>query len=241
MSIQDGIPVPKYYRLKESIRDMIEEQQLGEGHRIPSERELCERYGVSRMTARQAVKDLVNEGILYREQGRGTFVAGEKIRHETARLTSFTQDMHERGMEVSSTTLEAGIQDASPVVARMLKIDAGEPIVRIKRIRNADGQPMALETSHLRHGAANSLLEVDLSRSSLYEELRKLGINIVGADQRYEATLVRADEARHLGVSPGSPALLVERVTFDNIGKPSEYVKSLYRGDRYHVATTLRS
>lgn len=220
---------------------MIEEQQLGEGQVIPSERELCERHEVSRMTARQAVKELVHEGILYREQGRGTFVAGEKIRHETARLTSFTQDMRERGMEVSSTTLESGVYNATSVVARMLKIEAGEPIVHIKRIRNADGQPMALETSHLRHGAAERMLDLDLDRTSLYGELSKLGVNIVGAEQRYEATLVRAEEAKHLGVPSKSPALLVERVTFDNTGKPFEYVKSLYRGDRYHVATTLRS
>ena len=241
MSIQDDIPVPKYYRLKESIRDMIEQQQLGEGQLIPSERELCERYEISRMTARQAVKELVNEGILYREQGRGTFVAGEKIRHETARLTSFTQDMRDRGMAASSTTLESGVYNAAPVVARMLKIEPGEKVVRIQRIRNADGQPMALETSHLCHKAAKKVLDSDLDQISLYDELRKLGINIVGAEQRYEATLVRAEEAKHLGVPPESPALLVERVTSDDTGKPFEYVKSLYRGDRYHVATTLRS
>lgn len=158
-SIPDGIPVPKYNRLKENIRRMIEDEGLSEGQMIPSERQLCERYRVSRMTANQAIRELVNEGVLYREQGRGTFVAAAKIGHETARLTSFTQDMRARGMEVSSTLLELEVENAFASVARALRIDPEEGIIRLSRIRNADREPMTLETPAVRDGGFVSGLE----------------------------------------------------------------------------------
>lgn len=238
---QARIPLPKYYRLKESIRGIIEDRQLGEGDLIPSERELCEAHGVSRMTARQAVNELVNEGVLYREQGRGTFVAGAKLQHETARLTSFTQDMQERGMTASSKVLGVDVEGASTTVARLLGVDPEEQIIRLTRVRNAEGIPMALETSHLLYEVGKDILDVDLSQSSLYQELRKKGLEITSAEQKYEATLLDENEAIHLGIPAGRAALLVQRVTFDDSGRPFEYVKSIYRGDRYHVATVLHS
>ena len=237
---EDGLPLPKYYRVKESLREMIQTRGLGEGEMIPPERELCELYGVSRMTARQAVMELVNEGLLYREQGKGTFVAGQKLQHEAARLTSFTQDMKTRGMEVSSEVVEVAEDGAPPAAARALGIETGEPIVRVKRVRSADDQPMALETSHLLYDLARGVLDADLTKGSLYEELRKLGVKIAWAEQSYEATLVNDGEARHLGVPAGSAALLIERVTFDDGDRPFEYVKSVYRGDRYRVTTVLK-
>jgi len=232
-------PVPKYYQLKEIIRDMIEKQELGAGQAIPPERELCERYGVSRMTARQAVMELVNEGLLYRVQGLGTFVAEAKVPQDSGRLTSFTQDMQERGMEVSSTVIGVREEAAGPVVARLLRIDPGDRIIRVRRVRNADEKPMALETSHLLYEVAKGILDVDLSERSLYEELGKAGVRIATAEQSYEAVLVNEAESEHLGVPVGSPALLIERVTYDAEDRPFEYVKSVYRGDRYRVTTRL--
>jgi GntR family transcriptional regulator len=234
-------PLPKYYQLKEIIRDLIEKEGVGAGRAIPPERELCDRYGVSRMTARQAVMELVNEGLLYRVQGLGTFVAEAKVRQEAGRLTSFTQDMRERGMRVSSEVLEMGMEEAGPVAAKKLGIEAGEKIVRIRRVRNADGKPMALETSHLLYEEARGVLEADLSERSLYEELGRAGVRIAEADQSYEAVLVNEAEGDHLGVPVGSPALLMERVAYDVEGHPFEYVKSVYRGDRYRVAARLRA
>jgi GntR family transcriptional regulator len=236
----DGLPLPKYYRVKESVREMIRARGLQEGQMIPPERELCERYGVSRMTARQAIMELVNEGVLYREQGKGTFVAGQKLQHETARLTSFTEDMKTRGMEVSSEVLEVAEDVAPLAAARALGVGTDEPIVRIKRVRSADEQPMALETSHLLYDLARGVLDADLTKGSLYEELRRLGVRIARAEQSYEATLVNDGEARYLGVPVGSAALLIERVTFDDGDRPFEYVKSVYRGDRYRVTTVLK-
>lgn len=234
-------PVPKYYQLKEIIRDMIENDELGTGQAIPPERELCERYGVSRMTARQAVMELVNEGLLYRVQGLGTFVAEPKVRQGAGRLTSFTEDMRERSMRASSAVLGVGVESAGPVVARLLRIDPGERIICVRRVRNADGKPMALETSHLLYEVAKGILDVDLAERSLYEELGKAGVHIAAAEQSYEAVLVNDAESEHLSVPVGSPAMLIERVTFDAEERPFEYVKSVYRGDRYRVTTRLSS
>ena len=236
-----GSPVPKYHQLKEIIRDGIERDELPPGAAIPPERELCERYGVSRMTARQAVMELVSEGLLYRVQGLGTFVAEPKLGQGAERLTGFTQDMRERGMETTSTVLELEEEEAGPVVARILGIDPGGLIVRIRRLRNAAGRPMALENSHLLHEVAEGVLGVDLSSRSLYEELGKAGVRISGAEQSYEAVLVNEEESKHLGVPVGSPAMLIERVTHDAKARPFEYVKSVYRGDRYRVTTRLSS
>lgn len=238
--IDTNSPIPKYYQLKELLRGMIEAAELVEGQVIPSERELCERYGISRMTARQAVMELVNEGVLYREQGKGTFVAEKKVQQEAERLTSFTQDMGGRGMVVTSRVLEVEVEEAGPVVSRMLQVREGERTIRLRRLRNADGEPMALETSNLLYGVASGVLEADLSGGSLYEELARLGVGISHAEQSYEAVLVNESEAGLLGIPAGSPALLIERVTFDAEERPFEYVKSIYRGDRYRITSLLR-
>ena len=126
------------------------------------------------------------------------------------------------------------------MVALMLRADNGEKIVRVRRVRSADGETMALETSHLLHDVAAVVLDSDLSTRSLYDELRrKAGLRISRAEQSYEATLINAAESEHLRVPVGSAALLIERVTFDADDRPFEYVKSTYRGDRYRVTTSL--
>lgn len=238
-SIDAASPLPKYHQLKEIIRAMIEGGELGAGCMIPPEREFCERYSISRMTARQAIMDLVNEGVLYREQGRGTFVAEKKLRQESERLTSFTEDMSARGMAVSSEVLESVAEEAGPYVARMLRVEEGAGIVRVKRVRDADGEPMAIETSHLLHEVAEGIVGVDLSTRSLYDELRRAGVRIERAEQSYEAGLMSGADAGFLGAPAGSPVFLVRRVTFDENDRPFEYVESTYRGDRYRVTTTL--
>lgn len=237
--LDTGSPLPKYYQLKEIIRDLIEQEELREGSPIPPERKFCEQYGVSRMTTRQAIVELVNEGVLYREQGKGTFVAARKVRQEAERLTSFTEDMARRGMEATSRVLSLEATEAGPTVSRLLGVEEGEEIVRLQRVRNADGEPMALETSYLLHGIASGLLELDLSQRSIYDELRSRGVRMTRADQSYEATAIDEFEAEHLGVPVGSPALLLERVTYDDADRAFEYVKSTYRGDRYRITTTL--
>ncbi len=239
-SLDLSSPLPKYYQLKEIIRSMIESEELKEGEPIPPERKFCEQYGVSRMTTRQAIVELVNEGLLYREQGKGTFVASRKMKQEAERLASFTEDMARRGMEATSRIVDTEVAEAGPVVSRVLGVDEGRELVRIQRVRNADQEPMALETSYLLREVAGDLLDLDLSVHSIYDELRKRGVSIAWAEQSYEATVINEFECRHLGVPLGSPAFLLERVTYDETDRAFEYVKSTYRGDRYRITTVLR-
>lgn len=231
-SLDTGSSLPKYYQLKQIIRDLIEEEELREGDPIPPERKFCEQYGVSRMTTRQAIVELVNQGILYREQGKGTFVAGKKVKQEAERLTSFTEDMARRGMEAMSRTLEVGLAEAGPMAARLLNIDDGEKLLRVQYVRHADGVPMALETSYLLREVAEDLPGLASSNCSVYDELRRSGINIDRAEQSYKAKIINEVEAKHLGVEIGSPALLLERVSYDDTDRAFEYAKSTYRGDR---------
>jgi GntR family transcriptional regulator len=133
----------------ELLRERIRAGEWQPGDPIPSERELSERYGISRMTARQAVAELVTERLLYREQGRGTFVIRPTIRQQLLRLTGFSEDMRVRQQRPGARVLAAEMTPADAETAGHLRINVGRPIVRLRRLRLADGEPLALETAHL--------------------------------------------------------------------------------------------
>jgi len=233
-------PVPLYYQLKELIRDKIRSGEWAEGMRLPSERELCEQYGVSRMTVRQSITDLVHEGLLYREQGRGTFVRRARINQQLDRLTSFTEDMLNRGQTPNARVLSAGMCEADSMVAERLQLPPGQEVFRLYRLRTSDGEPLALELTHIYFPGCERLLEEDLEHNSLYVLLEtKYGIALVEALQEVEAGLAGKEEANLLRISPGSPVLLTRRTTYTDHGHPVEYAVSTYRGDRYTFCTRL--
>src|SRR5215471_6136578 len=144
-TIYRNSPVPRYHQLKEILREKIRAGELKPGDLIPSERELSETYGISRMTARQAITELVNEGVFYREQGKGTFVTRNKITQQLMRLTGFTEDIRSRGQLPSTKVLVAEMRPASEVVAEKLRISMGQLVFCIQRLRLADGEPLAIE------------------------------------------------------------------------------------------------
>src|SRR3954453_21586841 len=141
-------PVPKYFQLREILLDLIEDDELPVDAPIPSERELCQRFGLSRMTVRQAVDHLVTEGRLYRVPARGTFVARPKI-EMPLRLVSFTEDMLSRGLRPGAVDLDRRTVLADARLAGLFRVEPGTAIHVIDRLRTADGEPMALERSHL--------------------------------------------------------------------------------------------
>src|SRR5215211_3614472 len=143
-SVKSG-PLPRYYQLKEIIRERIRSGEWPAGSLIPSERELCERYGISRMTARQSISELVNEGLLYREQGKGTYVGRPKIPQQLLSLTGFTEDMQAREQRPGARVLEAGMWAADEITAERLRIKVGQPVYRLRRLRLADAEPLAIE------------------------------------------------------------------------------------------------
>jgi GntR family transcriptional regulator len=224
---------PKGEQLQEILEGFIE--TLEPGTRLPSERLLAQRYGVARATVTQAIDELAGKGLVYRVHGSGTFVAEPKFRQPQT-LTSFTEDMRARGMTPGSLMLTREAIPASPVIARHLQVPDGTPVVHIERVRTANGEPMALERTYLPANRFPGLEEVDLTDVSLYSLLgERWGVWVKSADQWASAVRPTEEEAEVLGVGSEQPALLFQRVTSDQTGNIIEYVRSVYRGDRYEV------
>ncbi len=233
-------PLPRYYQLKEIIREQVRSGAWRPGEPIPSERELCERYGISRMTARQSITELVNEGLLYREQGRGTFVGRPKIAQQLLRLTGFTEDITAREQRPGTRVLAAEMWPADEATTERLRVRPGQPVFRLHRLRLADAEPLALETAIVSFMGCERLLEDDLERTSLYRLLEtKYHQPLLEAEQEVEAGLAGAEEAEALGIAPGGPVLLTRRVTVTERQRPIEYATSVYRGDKYRFYARL--
>jgi len=212
---------------------------LQPGAVLPSERGLARRYGVARATVTQAVDALAAKGLVYRVHGSGTFVAEPKfLQPET--LTSFTEDMRARGMTPGSLVLAQEVLPAGALVARHLELVTGTPVVHFHRVRTADGEPMAVERTYLPASRFPGLEAVDLAGRSLYEALASgWGVPVAVADQWVGVARLTPDDARTLHVAPAVPALLFQRVTREGSGAIIEYVRALYRGDRYELHTRL--
>ena len=227
----------KQSETRERVRDLIE--QLGVGEAIPSERQLSADLGVSRLTVRAALDDLVREGYLVRRRGSGTFVSEPKIAQELT-MTSFSEDMRRRGMRPASKTLELKVVPAGARLGRFLHVSPSEPVVVAKRLRLADRETMAIETLHVREALVPGLTPRDLEERSFYELLReRYGIVIAGGLQTIEPTVTNDEESEALGVPLHSPAFLFERFSRDEGGELVEFVHSIYRGDRYRLVTDL--
>lgn len=227
-------PLPLYQQLKSLIEDRIASGEWLPGTQVPSERELCEQFQISRITVRLALADLVNEGRLVRTQGRGTFVAHPRIEQRLTSLTGFTQDMQSRGKRAGSQVLQLESTAALPNVARALQLKVGEPVILLKRLRLADSEPVAVETAYLPEIVCHGLVKEKLDGKSLYDLLRKnYNIHPTRAEQQLEAVACPAAEAKLLGIRRGSPVLHIHRLTFGRDGRPFETVESFYRGDKY--------
>jgi GntR family transcriptional regulator len=229
--------VTKQSETRSRVVDLIE--QLGVGDAIPSERQLSSELGVSRLTVRAALDDLVREGLLVRRHGSGTFVSEPKIAQELT-MTSFTEDMRRRGLSPASRTLELRVAPAGAHLGRLLHVSPSEPVVIISRLRLADRETMAIETLHVRESLVPGLSAADLERQSFYELLLdRYGIDVVGGTQTIEPTVTNETESEALGVPLHSPAFLFERTTRSSTGEIVEHVRSIYRGDRYKLITEL--
>ncbi len=227
----------KQSEARSRVLDLIE--QLSVGDAIPSERQLTQELGVSRLTVRAALDDLVREGLLVRRHGSGTFVSQPKIAQELT-MTSFTEDMRRRGMVPASRTLGMRVTPAGAHLGRLLHVSPSEPVLIVSRLRLADRETMAIETLHVREALVPNLTPRELEQRSFYEILEeRFGIVIVGGHQTIEPTVTNEEESSALGVPLHSPAFLFERTTQSASGEIVEYVRSIYRGDRYKLVTDL--
>jgi GntR family transcriptional regulator len=225
--------------LKAILLDKIVSGTYPPHTRLPSERELSETFSMSRMTVRQALSKLAQEGWIYTRQGKGTYVGVPKLSQGLV-IMGFTERMQELGMKPSSIVVDQYTQEASGDVASRLKLEPGTPILYVYRVRLADGVPTLLERAHVALSLCPQVANYDYSTHSLYEALRKeCNISLVRADQTLEAVLARPEEARLLDLEVPAALMLRLRVTYSSRDDPVEYVEGLYRGDRYKFDITL--
>jgi GntR family transcriptional regulator len=227
----------KQSQTREQVIDLIE--RTGVGGALPSERQLSVDLGVSRLTLRAALDELVREGFLVRRRGSGTFVREPKIAQELT-MTSFSEEMRRRGMTPGSRTLSLETTTAGAYLGRCLHVSPSERVVVAKRLRLADGESMAIETLHVPESLVPGLEPKDLDRGSFYELLaERFGITIVGGMQTIEPTVTNEEESEALDVPLHSPAFLFERTTRSENDDIVEFVRSIYRGDRYRLVSEL--
>jgi GntR family transcriptional regulator len=233
--------LPLYHQLYEIVRGDILDKKWQPGDMLPPESELIETYQVSRTTVRQVLDMLVNEGLIYRQRGRGTFVAHPTVEQAMVRIVSFEEDMRQRGMEPSTRVLSTELVPAPKETAELLQVEAGKELARLERLRLADEEPMLVEQANLVHDVCRGVLEGDYATASLRETLeREYGIRLSRASQVIRAVPATEHLAGALGVPLGSALLYVERVSFSQQDVPVELVRMYYRGDRYSLYTELQ-
>ncbi len=228
---------PLYLQLKGRIEELIRQGELREGQALPSERELAKRLGVSRLTVRRALDELVSGGMLVRRHGSGTFVAS-RVQRPLSVLTGFSEDMRQRGMTPASRWLRRERGTATPEEAIALSLEPGEAVVRLLRVRTADRLPMAIEHAVI---PVRFFPDPEGIEESLYAALKARGYGPEWALERLRAVSAGEREASLLGVPIGSALLYIERVSYLPGGTPLEFTRAHYRGDRYDFIAELRA
>jgi GntR family transcriptional regulator len=232
--------VPLYYQIQQSLLGDIRTGVLKPGQPVPSELEISAMLRVSRMTARQALKSLCDMGVVFSERGKGTFVSPLRLEKNLRQVVSFTDEMKARGLRPSSTLLSFETISPRREVSAALRLSSKHRVFCIKRIRNADSMPMGIECSYLpEHLYADLRAEFDPT-TSLYRTLADVyGVHIHLAEEVAEASSVDARQAALLKVKTGSPIFIFTRTSYVRSGQPVEYVRSVYRGDRYKIVNRL--
>lgn len=234
--------VPLYYQIYDLLKEEMENGTYLPGSQIPTEAELGERFSVSRITVKQAIQKLVTDGYLFRQQGKGTFVSKPKVNRKLSELISFHDEMLEKGFVPTSRLLELTVIPARSIVAQALDIREGERAIQVKRLRLADDEVMAVQSSYIPYALCPELANrKDVLAGSLYKILKQ-DFNLVPATghESYAAVVVRGGDAHILGVTEGSPAFSVRRFAYLADGTPVEYAESLLRADRYTLNVELK-
>jgi len=223
--------VPHHRRIEQVLRERI--SALRPGDRLPSDAELVAEFEVSRMTARNAMQRLAEEGLVARQPGRGSFVTKPPAHRRSDRLMTFSREMTRRGRTPSSKLLARAIRPSKRAEAISLDLAPGTPIVEVRRIRLADGQPIALETAILIRSCAPSVMAADLEGGSLHAAISAAGLRLRRGSGTVVASAATAQDARLLDLRRGAPLLIERRVIVDDDGRRIESTESRYAADRY--------
>jgi len=232
--LNKNIPTPLYYQLKEILRDYVFNSHTDLDKPIPTEQELSDIFEISRPTVRQAINELVVEGILYRVKGKGTFVSGPKIQQEFLQvLDSFNNEFKKKGLTPSTKVLGLDIVKSDKTVSEALNLQEGTEVIRLQRLRFANDEPIVIVDTYLPYNQCKFLFEKNLEQESLYELIEsELPLKIVKAVRTLEAILAGDYEAQLLNVRKGAPIQFIKSRIFLSNNEPIEYSLAKYRGDR---------
>jgi GntR family transcriptional regulator len=232
--------IPLYFQIQRALMEKIHAGELSEGDSLASEEELARIYQVSRMTARQALHGLKTSGYAFSQKGRGTFVSRPKLEKNIMHLRGFTEDMKHLGMVPSSKLLEQTVVKATLDLAEKLKLEVGDDVMRLRRLRLADGTPMALETSHIPLRQFPGLEKINFAKQSLYFVLREtFGVRVAYADEVIEALPATREESELLTIPRRASILSISRIIITTEETPIEVASSRYRGDRYRASIRI--
>jgi GntR family transcriptional regulator len=231
---------PLYFQIQTQLAQQIRGGRLKPGQGLPGEDELSRLFGVSRMTSRQALQGLKNEGLASRERGRGSFVLEPKVEKDITHLMGFTAEMHALGKQTSAQILAKKSVSATPQVAEQLRISVGAPTLMLRRLRLADKKPLAIEEVTLSLDRFPGLEKLNFANRSLYETLRtKYAVRTGAADETIEARAATKAESALMKIPVRSALLVIARTLLDEEGIPIEAARSLYRGDLYRAVFRL--
>jgi GntR family transcriptional regulator len=232
--------IPLYYQIRERLLEQIRRGVFKSGQSLPSEQEISEHLGVSRMTGRHALKSLCDMGVTYSVRGKGTFVSAIKLEKDFRQVASFTEEMRARGLRPRSKIISFELVRADEEMVNALHLKARESVVSLRRIRFANSSPMGIEWSRIPQRICSDLFKTFDPQGSLYETLtQRYGIKMAIADEIVEAGLAGPEESRLLDIARKSPVFLFTRISYLQSGEPVEFVKSVYRGDRYKLVNRL--
>ena len=233
--------IPLYHQLYKLLRATIIRGEWVPGAMIPPESELCRTFQVSQITARQALDNLVNDGLIYRQRGRGSFVAQPAIETSLTRIISFTEDMRQRGLTPGSQVIFSGLVEADQTSADKLQVEPGEMLAQLHRLRFADGETLSIEKASLVQRYCPEVLQNDYENSSLRDALRvQYGLQLVRAKQSIRSQNATKEQAGLLAINPNAALLVIDRVSYSQHDVPVEHLQILYRADRYIMYTDLQ-
>lgn len=233
----EGIPL--YVKIREALREEVRQGGFKRGQRLPSEDELAAKYGVSRMTVRQSINDLIDEGLIYRRHGVGTFIAFPHIERDHSRLTNFLEMAAAKGITARTRLLSAEVVNAKPRVANALDIPNDDPVVHVKTLRYADEVPITMHDAYMPDKLFSGILDEDLEANHLWSLFEMYGYRVKRATQKLEAREAGPELASLMNIEEGAPILFKERVVYAEDGTPVEFTYCYNRGDMYSLTVTL--
>ncbi len=241
-TLERSNPLPLYYQLKEVLRQQIRSGHLEPHAAIPSEPELVASYHVSRATVRQALSELVHEGLLYRQHGKGTFVCEPRIQQKLSELTSLSDELRRRGKQPGGLLIVSELTRSNETVRERLKLADEEQVVRLERIRTANGLPCAYEIDYLPYPRSSGIYQraKEVAEGSLYVLMTSEGLSPYVAEQTIRGGTASKREAELLKIAASEPGLRDHCTTYDSTGQPIEYSESFFPGDNFDFHITLR-